>query len=256
MRDAGRFSDGSDGPLLFGSYYKMRGFLRVEPDRNRQAPSSAPAGRRGCRPSTSSGWRSSESRPRRKCRHRVPPTFCSVSLRLFSLGAACTASRTASRTCSTGVVSAQIRVDLHPEKPINTVFTGDLADLGTGFIPALAGVAAIRCGPHRRRMVHPRACGGAVGISGGEVHYPGASPRLRGRHRGDCGAQKSGRFIPARAGWTPSRSRSVASRRVHPRARAPPCVSKPPFVSDLRWWSCDCQPKLPAEPVAGFCLRV
>ena len=111
----------------------------VEPDRNRQAPSSAPAGRRGCRPSTSSGWRSSESRPRRKCRHRVPPTFCSVSLRLFSLGAACTASRTASRTCSTGVVSAQIRVDLHPEKPINTVFTGDLADLGTGFIPACAG---------------------------------------------------------------------------------------------------------------------
>ena len=43
-----------------------------------------------------------------------------------------TASRTASGTCSTGVVSARICVHLHPKTPINTVFTGDLGDLRTG----------------------------------------------------------------------------------------------------------------------------
>ena len=39
----------------------------------------------------------------------------------------CTASRTASRTCSTAVVSAQIRVDLHSKNPTNTVFIGFFA---------------------------------------------------------------------------------------------------------------------------------
>ena len=44
----------------------------------------------------------------------------------------CTASRTASRTCSRRVIPAQIGAGLHSEKPINTVFVGDLADLRTG----------------------------------------------------------------------------------------------------------------------------
>ena len=52
----------------------------------------------------------------------------------------CTASRTASGTCSTGVISAQIGVHLHPKTPINPVSIGDFADLRTGCIPARAGI--------------------------------------------------------------------------------------------------------------------
>ena len=44
--------------------------------------------------------------------------------------------------------------------------------------------------------------------------------------------------------------------RVHPRLRWPACVAKLPSLSDLWWRRGDCQPKLPAEPVAGLCPRV
>ena len=51
---------------------------------------------------------------------------------------ACTASRTASRICSTGVVSARICVHLHPKTPNKHCSTADLGDLRVGFIPASA----------------------------------------------------------------------------------------------------------------------
>ena len=60
------------------------------------------------------------------------------------LGADCTASRTASRTCSTGVVSAQICVDLHPKYPTDTVSIGYSRDLRTGSTPAVGIVGAFR----------------------------------------------------------------------------------------------------------------
>ena len=86
-----------------------------------------------------------------------------VSLLLPVLGWG-TASGTASRTCSTGLVSARICVHLHPKTPINTVFIADLGDLRTGFIPARAGWPTMVWCSSRPSSVHPpRARGGRVG---------------------------------------------------------------------------------------------
>ena len=71
----------------------------------------------------------------------------------------CTASGTASRTCSTGVVSAQIGVHLHPKTSINTVFIADLGDLRVGFIPARAGDSTFACISAAISRVRPRLRG-------------------------------------------------------------------------------------------------
>ena len=123
------FSDRVLDRSLRASEARLR--LRMDTDGVCRSTRSSPS-----RPFTLPGWPSSGSRPRRKCRYRVPPTFCSASPRLFSLGAACTASRTASRTCSRGVVSVRICVHLHPKTSTNTVFTADLGDLRVGFLPS------------------------------------------------------------------------------------------------------------------------
>ena len=59
----------------------------------------------------------------------------------------CTASHTASGTCSTGLVSARIGVHLHPKNLIDTVFTADLGDLRTGSILGSSPHAAPRSRP-------------------------------------------------------------------------------------------------------------
>ena len=88
--------------------------------------------------------------PLRKPRYRrAPPAFSSLCLSFVSLGGPCTCQPYCQpNPLPTGVISAQIGVVLHSGNPINTVFTGDLADLRTGSIPVPGGA------PRRDRFTH------------------------------------------------------------------------------------------------------
>ena len=112
------------------------------------------------------------------------PWFRLLFLQLLfpSLSASpCTASRTASRTCSSGVVSARIGVHLHAKTSINTVFIADLGDLRTGSIPACAGKPT--AGPEAPHLhgVDPRALGVPGGGDGDSVGLSGLVPARAGR---------------------------------------------------------------------------
>ncbi len=68
------------------------------------------------------------------------------------------------------------------------------------------------------RAVHPRACGEHTSLPLPLAQPNGSSPRVRGTLPSACAGDRTGRFIPARAGNTASRRVSSARKTVHPRA--------------------------------------
>ena len=96
------------------------------------------------------------------------------------------------------------------------------ASFGPGrFIPARAGNTTRRALPSLAAPVHPRAGGEHPSSPSTSISRAGSSPRGRGTHvavraRG-CVATAQ-RFIPARAGNTPTRPGRSAGPAVHPRA--------------------------------------
>ena len=98
--------------------------------------------------------------------------------------------------------------------------------------------------------VHPS---GEHGAAVRDVAPPTAAGAAFPAAAGLCRPFAGLRFIPARAGRTRARSNGPSRPGVHPRFRSPGGVYKPPFLSDLRCRRSDCQPKLPAESVAGLC---
>ncbi len=89
--------------------------------------------------------------------------------------------------------------------------------LGARFIPARAGNTMVSRCPPTPRSVHPRTSGehesGGCGLGAGS----GSSPHERGTRGGGGGGGGAARFIPARAGNTPSELCSRRPRPVHPR---------------------------------------
>ena len=110
-------------------------------------------------------------------------------------------------------------------------------------IPAPAGetrAGSPRSDPDR---VHPRACGGNPAPSEGSRRTPGASPRLRGKLRGQRPLHRGGRCIPAPAGETRAASARLATTSVHPRAcggNLSPCAP--------RWRGRGASPRLRGKP--------
>ena len=86
------------------------------------------------------------------------------------------------------------------------------------FIPARAGNTCSGAGSRRTYAVHPRAGGEHTHFRVGGDLWSGSSPRGRGTRRGGHGAPERSRFIPARAGNTPRRTRASPTPAVHPRA--------------------------------------
>ena len=88
---------------------------------------------------------------------------------------------------------------------------------GTGFIPACAGNTATVPSPTWSFTVHPRVCG--EHNDPGPIKYcpGGSSPRVRGTQRNANAIEPGRRFIPACAGNTRVRHRSVLGMAVHPR---------------------------------------
>ena len=87
------------------------------------------------------------------------------------------------------------------------------------FIPARAGNTPAPCCPARPRTVHPRSRGEHFGIGWPKSLLNGSSPLARGTRRRRQAHPDGLRFIPARAGNTPTpRSRPCAGT-VHPRSR-------------------------------------
>ncbi len=86
------------------------------------------------------------------------------------------------------------------------------------FIPARAGNRGRGAAGHRRRPVHPRACGEQITPIMGEVTSVGSSPRVRGTGVRLGRQGFVGRFIPARAGNSGATDRSAHRSAVHPRA--------------------------------------
>ena len=86
------------------------------------------------------------------------------------------------------------------------------------FIPARAGNTLPRVRGAALGTVHPRAGGEHLNGLTDQGYAPGSSPRGRGTPRGIGRAQRSRRFIPARAGNTTWRSLRPARSSVHPRA--------------------------------------
>ena len=91
-------------------------------------------------------------------------------------------------------------------------------ELGRRFIPARAGEPAPRWPRGSGPWVHPRACGGAGILPGGNRLVPGSSPRVRGSRGTPYLDLDEPRFIPARAGEPASTPTCGRSRWVHPRA--------------------------------------
>ena len=86
------------------------------------------------------------------------------------------------------------------------------------FIPARAGNTARRALRSSRRAVHPRAGGEHARVPALPEQVDGSSPRGRGTPVLSTWPPLSYRFIPARAGNTPSRPAGARQRPVHPRA--------------------------------------
>ena len=86
------------------------------------------------------------------------------------------------------------------------------------FIPAPAGNSEPVRPSVTVRSVHPRACGEQFYAFKGWVTEAGSSPRLRGTASAAIDDDRSARFIPAPAGNSPARRRSLRVPSVHPRA--------------------------------------
>ena len=87
------------------------------------------------------------------------------------------------------------------------------------FIPARAGNTWASFPSRSTTTVHPRSRGehGSDGVV--NATWAGSSPLARGTRGAGVGAAGGCRFIPARAGNTPSRARAGLTRPVHPRSR-------------------------------------
>ncbi|CAP56144.1 conserved hypothetical protein [Gluconacetobacter diazotrophicus PA1 5] len=72
------------------------------------------------------------------------------------------------------------------------------------FIPARAGNTTIVPSLKDDYSVHPRTCGEHTFSRVLSTFLTGSSPHVRGTQRGVAGIKVVGRFIPARAGNTPS----------------------------------------------------
>ena len=89
---------------------------------------------------------------------------------------------------------------------------------GRRFIPARAGNGAVCNRESRLQPVHPRACGERPDTLRNWDCGSGSSPRVRGTGLPAMASLRSVRFIPARAGNGPRRSKTPTASSVHPRA--------------------------------------
>ena len=98
-----------------------------------------------------------------------------------------------------------------------TLTTDERRSLIGRFIPARAGNTAGRSPAASTEPVHPRPCGEHSSSAALRSARVGSSPPVRGTPAGVCVLRRDGRFIPARAGNTPTNPvcRHVSS--VHPR---------------------------------------
>ena len=87
------------------------------------------------------------------------------------------------------------------------------------FIPARAGNTTSSSARVASYSVHPRARGEHRLAPRGLREFVGSSPRARGTQVTHAAVGEQERFIPARAGNTPSRVISLIPPTVHPRAR-------------------------------------
>ena len=87
------------------------------------------------------------------------------------------------------------------------------------FIPARAGNTCVAGHRALRTAVHPRSRGEHADLSPRRSPCPGSSPLARGTPATDGRSILSLRFIPARAGNTPTRGKDRRDRPVHPRSR-------------------------------------
>ena len=90
---------------------------------------------------------------------------------------------------------------------------------GVRFIPARAGNTSRSGSMPTATPVHPRSRGEHARAGPGSRRSSGSSPLARGTQAGGGWRMGGNRFIPARAGNTPSRDRAPPSRSVHPRSR-------------------------------------
>ena len=90
---------------------------------------------------------------------------------------------------------------------------------GRRFIPARAGNTSRRPGSTAGPSVHPRSRGEHDLAGDLTDAVAGSSPLARGTHAGHGAAHEPERFIPARAGNTPSRPSGGPGWPVHPRSR-------------------------------------
>ena len=90
---------------------------------------------------------------------------------------------------------------------------------GAGIIPARAGFT-LRVGPSDGDVPdHPRSRGVYLREMARDPRVSGSSPLARGLRRGARGALRNQGIIPARAGFTPSRTRGRTFTADHPRSR-------------------------------------
>ena len=85
------------------------------------------------------------------------------------------------------------------------------------FIPACAGNTTAICPAELMPTVHPRVCGEHNQGPLGKPRIGGSSPRVRGTPHHSNGHPPHPRFIPACAGNTTSRTRTIFGQPVHPR---------------------------------------
>ena len=91
--------------------------------------------------------------------------------------------------------------------------------MDAGIIPARAGFTRPRLQRHLRRRDHPRSRGVYWRAARRRTGRDGSSPLARGLRARAVSGVCQYRIIPARAGFTPSRSRARSGRADHPRSR-------------------------------------
>ena len=101
----------------------------------------------------------------------------------------------------------------------------------TRFIPARAGNTSRTSATPPGASVHPRPCGEHASVPAVDPNTTGSSPPVRGTPAPVHGSDLLHRFIPARAGNTPSRAARDPPGAVHPRPCGEHAVSDANAVS-------------------------
>ena len=91
------------------------------------------------------------------------------------------------------------------------------AAMATGIIPAYAGNTTTARHQPSDRWDHPRVCGEHADKAGGDLDYPGSSPRMRGTLSVTLTFGNSNGIIPAYAGNTSHTRKSLTVKWDHPR---------------------------------------